>query len=163
VVLLAAGVVTVALVAMLLAFVQLGYHADVGARDAAVPPDEDTRRVLAGAVDRAAVRVDGRDWTNRSGAADRVDATVDAAVRNLSDVAAAEGRAMTVEQNATAAASLAADCPTGPNREFGDCEALGGVVVQERAGEVALLGVALDVRVTGHRVRSNATYLLRAG
>jgi hypothetical protein len=163
VVLLAAGVVTVALVAMLLAFVQLGYHADVGASGAEVPPDEGTRRVLDAAVDRAAVRVDGGDWTNRSGAADRVDATVDAAARNLTDVAAAEGRAMTVEQNATAAATLAADCPTGPDRAFGDCEALGGVVVQERADEVALLGVALDVRVTGPRVRANATYLLRAG
>ncbi len=162
VVLLAAGVVAVALAAMLLAFVQLGYHGDVDAGRADVPPDADTRRALAHAVESASVRESGRPWSARNETVAAVGRALDAAVANLTARPTAPDRVVVVEQNETAAAALAADCPAGPTREFGPCEAADGVVLQERGGEATVLAVALDVRVTGGAVRSNATYLLRA-
>jgi hypothetical protein len=162
VVLLAAAVVAVALVAMLLAFAQLGYHGDVDASRADVPPDADTRRALAHAVENASVRESGRPWSARTETVAAVGRTLDAAVTNLTARPSAPDRVLIVEQNETAAATLAADCPAGQTREFGPCDAAGGVVLQERSGEATVLGVALDVRVSGGAVQSNATYLLRA-
>ena len=56
----------------------------------------------------------------------------------------------------------AANCPGGPNRDFGPCEATDGVVVQERAGETVVLAVAFDVRVTTERGWSRSTLVVRA-
>nr|WP_224447652.1 hypothetical protein [Haloprofundus salilacus] len=51
--------------------------------------------------------------------------------------------------NATAGTQWAeTNCPRGPNREFGPCESVGDIVVQERAGDAVVVAVSLDVRVT---------------
>lgn len=158
VVLLAAAVVVVALVPMLLAYAQLGYggaDAEIGAAPA---PEADAQRLLDRAVADAAGEVDGEvGWSNRSGAATRANGTLAPRVRRIEAARAHDGVALAVEQNASAAAAWAAEnCPSGEMRRFGSCETAGGVVVQERAGEVALLAVAYDVRAnaTKRSVRS---------
>jgi hypothetical protein len=61
----------------------------------------------------------------------------------------AEGIAYEVRVNDSAAAAWTAEhCPSGPDRQFGDCEAIDGIVVQERAGETTVLAVAVDLTVT---------------
>ncbi|HMB51521.1 MAG TPA: hypothetical protein VKM69_12750, partial [Natronoarchaeum rubrum] len=72
-----------------------------------------------------------------------------------------EGVVHGIEYNETAAQAWAAeDCPGGPDRQFGDCEAIGGVVVQDRGGRTHALGVAVDLRVTSDRGTSRSTELI---
>jgi len=69
-----------------------------------------------------------------------------------------EGVVYGIEYNESVAQAWGAeDCPGGPNRQFGDCEAIGGVVVQDRAGRTHVLGVAVDLRVTGEESASRST------
>lgn len=152
-VLLAAAVIVVALVPMLLAYLQLGYHGDVGAEVERPTPGEDATRLLDRSVYEVAAGIDGEfEWTNRSGATARVDAALDRRVRRIEAADAPDGTVVEVERNATAAERwAAANCPSGPMREFGPCEATDGVIVQRRAGEVTLLAVAFDVQVTSTR------------
>ncbi|QLG60270.1 DUF7261 family protein [Halorarum salinum] len=53
-----------------------------------------------------------------------------------------------------------ANCPSGPNRQFGDCAEDDGVVTQERVDEVHLLAVGFDVTVTGPRGTNELTAIL---
>nr|WP_254279967.1 hypothetical protein [Halomicroarcula marina] len=54
-----------------------------------------------------------------------------------------------------------ANCPSGPDRQFGDCAADRGVVVQERLGRTHVLGVAVDVTTTTERGETAVTAVLR--
>ena len=157
VVLLAAAVVVVALVPMLLAYAQLGYLDDAAAGETPPAPETDALRLLRQAVAEAAGEVDGDTaWADRKTAADRANATLDSRVSRIETARIADGVAVGIEQNATAATRwAAANCPSGPMRRFGPCEADGGVILQERAGEATLVAVAYDVRAnaTGRSVR----------
>jgi len=150
-VLAAAGVVAVALLAMTAAFLQLGAHPDVAAeRD--VGPREATDRavgVLQRAVDDARVAHTGAAWRDREAVADAVRDDLEPALESLRTSRIAKGTAYAVAYDQTAATAYAREhCPGGDGRAFGDCEAIDGVVVQERAGETTVLAVAFEVVVT---------------
>jgi hypothetical protein len=73
------------------------------------------------------------------------------------------GTAYEVAYNQTAAESRAeSNCPSGSGRDFGPCEAIDDVVVQERADETHVLAVAVDVRVTTEKGWSRSTVVVRA-
>nr|WP_137283748.1 hypothetical protein [Halorussus salinisoli] len=75
------------------------------------------------------------------------------------------GTVYQVGYNQTAASAWRqANCPGGPDtdRQFGDCEARQGVVVQERAGETHVLAVAFDVGVTTEDSEMDLTLVVRA-
>ncbi|MFC6951753.1 DUF7261 family protein [Halorubellus litoreus] len=150
-VLAAAGVVAVALLAMTAAYLQLGAHPDVAAeRD--VGPREAVDRavgVLSRAVDDARVTHTGEAWGERDAVADAVRSDLATALDSLETARVARGVAYAVGYDQAAASAYASEhCPGGDGRAFGDCEAIRGVVVQERAGETTVLAVAFEVTVT---------------
>lgn len=150
-VLAAAGVVAVALLAMTAAYLQLGAHPDVAAeRD--VGPREATDRavgVLERAVDDARIAHTEANWSERTAVVDAVRGSLAPALESLRTSRIAEGTAYAVAYDEAAAREYASEsCPDGDGREFGDCEADRGVVVQERAGETTVLVVAFEVTIT---------------
>lgn len=156
---LAAAVVAVALAPAVLAYLQLGYAADVNASDGYDAPSgcsnvRSTRRVQAsrrttpggsvaapsGPSGATSVRGSSR-W---SGACDRRD-------RGPGPVHGTAAREW-----------AAANCPGGDGRQFGPCRADRGVVVQRRAGETHPVAVAFDLRVTSERGRTDLTVVVRS-
>lgn len=158
-VLLAAGLIAVGLVPVLFASLQLSYAGDLDALSAEDDPIIDARGHLEPAVNRAGGGIaDNYTWPERRSAARAVSTRLDRAFGALERSDLADGTVYAVEPNATAAAAWAdSNCPRGPNRRFGECEAWGAVVVQERAGLAHVLGVALDVTVTGRERTVRAT------
>jgi hypothetical protein len=150
-VLAAAGIVAVALLAMTAAYLQLGAHPDVDA-EREVGPRETVDRavgVLSRAVDDARVTRTGASWGDREAVVDAVREALGPALDSLETARVAKGTAYTVTYDQEEARAYASEhCPRGDAREFGDCEAIDGVVVQERAGETTVLAVAFDVVVT---------------
>lgn len=149
-VVLAAALAALALLPVVFAYLQLGAHPDVAAR---TEPGHETDRVvraLARAVGNASRAVAGDDWTNRTATRSAFDRTLRPDRREIETARLDRGVSVRVRRNATVAASWAdASCPGGPNRQFGDCVARDGVVLQERAGEAYVVAVALEVRVVG--------------
>lgn len=163
-VLAAAAVVAVALAPAVVAYLQLGYHADVRASGEYDAPLGNAERVLERAVHAAATNATGAPWDERAGAVERTRSELAAPVERLEASRVEAGTAYAVAYNATAAGRWAgANCPRGPGRQFGDCRAVDGVVVQERAGETTVLAVAFDVRATTERGRRGATLVVRVG
>jgi hypothetical protein len=147
-VLVAAVVMTAALVPLALAYLQLGYQASV-------PVDDDTVRDATDTLDRALVdAADGVPgsyaWANREGAADTLRQRLRPTLSTLNQSRLDDDTALAVTYNATRARAWASvNCPGGAGRAFGPCRADRGVVVQERSGRTHVLAVAVDVRVSG--------------
>lgn len=161
-VLVVAAVVAAALAPALLAYLQLGYHADTDASAEFEDPTGNAVRVLDRATFTARTAVAGEyTWAERGRAADRVRASLRPRIDRLAGSRAVAGTATLVTYNGSAAARTAATaCPAGPGRAFGPCRANGGVVVQERAGETALVAIAVDVRVVRERGETTVTAVL---
>ncbi|WP_227131995.1 DUF7261 family protein [Halorubellus salinus] len=150
-VLAAAGVVAVALLAMTAAYLQLGAHPDVAAERDVGPREAIDRAVgvLSRAVDDARVTHTGEAWGDRETVVDAVRSDLATALDSLETARVARGTAYAVDYDQAAASAYASEhCPGGDGRAFGDCEAIEGVVVQERAGETTVLAVAFEVTVT---------------
>jgi hypothetical protein len=162
-VLVAAAMLALALIPLGFAYLQLGYHEDVTASTEPETPGSETIRLLERAVYDASAEATGHPWQGREGAVAQVNASL---APRENDIAAAQvkrGVAVRIERNASAASGWAAEnCPVSAGRVFGDCEAIGGLVVQERAGETHLLAVAYDLRVVDDRGETALTVVVRA-
>ena len=163
-VLAAAAVVAVALAPVVVAYLQLGYHGDVAASEGFDAPDRNADRLLSRAVHDAAGEVSGdAAWEDRAGAVESVRDDLEPRVDALRSSRVESGTVYRVGYNQSAAESWGRrNCPDGPDRQFGDCEARQGVVVQERAEEVHVLAVAFDVQVTTERGEMDVTTVVRA-
>jgi hypothetical protein len=162
VVLAVAVVVAVALVPMLAAYLQLGHPPDAAAEAARDDGVDDARRYLVRATTAAATDARGANWTNRTATFRRLNASLDDATARLAARGAARDRTYRAGYAPAVAARLATEeCPRGDGRAFGPCEALSGVVVQERAGETAVVAVAFSLRVRSPRGTTNATLVVR--
>ncbi|NEU57743.1 hypothetical protein FXF75_13615 [Halorussus sp. MSC15.2] len=165
-VLAAAALVAIALAPVVVAYLQLGYHADVTASEEYDAPGRNAERLLSRAVHDAAADVpDDFAWDERTAAVNAVRADLRPRVDALRASRVESGTVYQVEYNQSAAESWSdANCPGGPDtdRQFGDCETLRGVVVQERAGETHVLAVAFDVRVTTANSEMDVLLLVRA-
>ena len=163
-VLVAAAALAVALAPVVLAYLQLGYHADVTASADHDDPAENAGRYLERAVHEAAAGVQAEhDWRARADAVRTVRDRLDPRQERLSESRVESGTVYRTAYNDSAAAAWASDrCPSGPDRQFGDCEARRGVVVQDRAGRTHVLAVALDVSVTTDRGRTEVTLVVEA-
>jgi hypothetical protein len=147
-VLLAAVAVTVALVSMLLAFMQLGYQPGV----AGPQPDHlrDVERTLERELVAAAANASVTDWGDSDEAVSTVRSELRPTLASLNRSALDRNTLVQVTYNASRAGSWRGQhCPSGPARRFGPCAADRGVVVQERAGETHVLAIAVDVRIIG--------------
>jgi len=163
-VLLAAAVIAVALVPMITATMQLGYHPDGSARAVEPHPVTASEAVLDRAVAGVAPTVPTRySWAERERAVASVAAAIRPATRSINRSRTADGTVLAVTRNRTRASQWArTNCPGGPGRQFGACSAAEGVVLQDRRGRAHLLAVAVDVRVTGQRERWRATLVVRS-
>ena len=158
-VLAAAAVIAVGLAPIVLAYVQVGYHPGVGPDPGVADSDWDVTRALERSVHEARSGVAGNySWSEREEAVATVEERLEPRLETLRTARLREGVVRGIEYNESAARAWAAeDCPGGPDRQFGECEAHGGVVVQERAGRTHVLGVAADLAVTSERGRVRAT------
>lgn len=162
VVLAAAVVVAVALVPMLIAYLQLGYPADAAADRADRDDLADTRQYLDRAAYDAARAVVGTAWRNRTTGALRLNATFRNATARLDARGTARDATYTVAYNRSLAERVATRrCPSGEHREFGRCVAVDGFVLQERARDVTLLAVVVDLRIITPTERTRVTLVLR--
>ena len=158
-VLVAGAVIAVGLAPIALAYVQLGATPDAGI-GTSERPGEDVTRALDRAVFEAASGVPGNhSWSDRAAAVAAVENRLGPRLATLRTSGLREGVVHEIEYNETAAQAWAAeDCPGGPDRQFGDCEAIGGVIVQDRGGRTHVLGVAVDLRVTADRRSARSTW-----
>lgn len=162
-VLAAAAVLVVALAPVVLAYLQLGYHADVAASTEYDAPVANAERLLERAVHEVGTNATGRPWSERDQTVRTVRNRLDQPLSMLATARIESGTAYETSYNQSAAANRAADrCPDGPNRDFGDCVAEDGVVVQERVGETHVLAVALDVTVTTERGEREVTLVVES-
>lgn len=145
---LAAVVLIVALVPVIAAYLQLSY----GGQSAAGIDDDrqhEARQLLERAVQEHASGIESTyRWQQRDAAAERIRDQVEPTTRQLTRSRLDEYTVHQLRYNQSRAASWASErCPGGPNRQFGPCEAISGVVVQERAGRTHILAVAVDLSV----------------
>lgn len=159
---LAAVLLALALVPVAFAYLQLGYHDDIGANSPGTAMGETERAVERGVHESAVAIRETFDWERREAAVAAFRDGLASTRRAVSRAELGDGRAVRVEYNQTRAA-LAADrhCPSGTARQFGDCDAIGGVVVQERAGTTHVLSVAVDLELTGPQQERTVTTVLQ--
>ncbi|WP_424016428.1 DUF7261 family protein [Halorientalis pallida] len=163
-VLAAAAVLAVALAPVVLAYLQLGYHADVAASTEYDAPVANAERLLERAVHEVGTNATGRSWSERDETVRRVRDRLDPHLSTLATARIESGTAYATSYNQSAAEDWATNrCPGGPNRDFGDCVAEDGVVVQERVGKTHVLAVALDVTVTTERGERRVTLVVESG
>lgn len=164
VVVLAAVVVAVALVTMTAAYHGLGYHGDV--RAAAAVATEDPVRTAEQQLQRdvnTAAHASVRPWTARQLVINESRAAVEASTARVQRGGGSQQPVYIVRENGSVAETWAEDdCPGGDLRAFGPCVADGGIVVQERANETALVGVAVDLVVRTTESETRATLRLVA-
>jgi len=163
-VLVAAAALAIALAPIVLAYLQLGYHADVAASTDYDDPAGNAARYLDRTVHEAAAEVQNEhEWAARADAVRTVRSRLDPKRSRLADARIEAGTVYRTRYNDSAATAWAsANCPRGPDRQFGDCETRRGVVVQERAGRAHVLAVALDVTVTTERGTTEMTLVVRS-
>jgi len=163
-ILVAATLVAVALAPVVLAYLQLGYHGDVRATGEYDDPTADTVRVLDRAVTNVSSDVPRRyAWVERSAAVTAVRAELAPTVDRLRTAEITRGTVTEIAYNSSAADEWrAANCPSGPDRQFGDCVADRGVVVQDRVDRTHVLGVAFDVTTTTDRGETSVTVVVRS-
>lgn len=148
VVLLAAVLLVVALVPMILAYLQLGYAGDTETTIEGDPAAE-TERVLDRAVHAAVSETSTEAWNNRDEMIAEIRAELDPTLGVLEQSRLDDGIAIEISYNQSRAQGWRdGHCPQGQHRQFGGCEAADGVVVQDRVDETHVLAVAFDVRVT---------------
>jgi hypothetical protein len=164
VVLVAAVVVALALVPVLMAYLQLGYHGDVDATERYTRPTHNAERVLERGVHDVGGRVTGNhSWGRNARAVVAVREGLDPRLETLRAARVERGTVYLVafNQSAAAAAFAGGRCPGGPNRQFGPCHAHDGVVVQERSNETHVVAVAFDVTIVGERRTVEETVVVR--
>ena len=158
-VLLATVVLVVALVPIVVAYLQLGYHADVATSPIDSDPLADTERVLSRAVHDAGDDLPGSyAWKRRSAAERHVRGALEPGLRAVNRSRLRSGTVIRVTYNDSRARGWSeTECPGGPNRQFGACVVADGLVFQNRAGRTHLLAAAFDVAVVGDRARQRYT------
>jgi hypothetical protein len=161
-VLLAAAAIAIALVPLALAYVGLGYGADVTDETRATPL-ADAERVLERVTHDATSTTAGEyDWSARDRAVDALGARLEEDTESLERSRLSSGVAYRIERNQSAAATWSAsNCPRGPGRRFGPCRASDGIVVQKRAHETVVVAVAFDVHATTERGSGEMTIVVR--
>lgn len=149
-VVLAAAAIALAIFPLALAYLQLGYAGDVAAEPTEDAPSAELERALDRAAHAATDDVAGEyAWEDREEAVAAYRGDLENDLTDLETARLSGGVAAEIEYRQAVARTVAENsCPSGPDREFGSCEAIDGVVVQERAGETVVLAVAFDVRLT---------------
>ncbi|GAB3690837.1 hypothetical protein GCM10028857_27610 [Salinarchaeum chitinilyticum] len=163
-VLVAAGVIAMGLLPVVIAYTQLGYAGMAASDPTATTPTDDAQWAVERAAFSASTELQGaRDWDARTEVVDDVAARFDARVASIETGSVERGTVHQIERNGSAATAWAsASCPGGPDRQFGPCEAVDGVVVQERGGDTHVVAIAVDLRTVVEDATYDGTYVLDA-
>jgi len=148
-VLIAAVALAAALVPLVLAYLQLGFHDDIGASNGADAPTQADRTLEQGLHNATVDIPNSSAWANRDDAVQRVkqrlESTIEAVNRSRLDA----GQLLQVSSNQSRATDwVARNCPSGPDRQFGNCEASRGLIIQDRAGRTHVLAMAVDMQIS---------------
>lgn len=161
-VLVAAVFIAVACVPITVAYLQLGYDADIEASsDGAGESLRSTTQLLQrGAHDARTNNTTA--WEHRNDTVTAIRNRLEPHISAIETEGITTGAVQRVRYNGSAATEWAnTNCPNGSARRFGSCTADRGVVVQERIGETHGLAVAFDVTLTTDRKRIEATVIVR--
>ena len=141
-------VLALALVTLGVAYLQLGYHEDIEA--AGHEPAQQLESVLEQALHDASADIPASyDWSERTGAVETVRSELRTTKATLETTRLSDGHVYSIAVNETRADTWAAhNCPSDSSRQFGDCTAVEGVVVQERHDRTHVLAAAFDVEIT---------------
>lgn len=163
-VLVAAGVIAIGLLPIVLAYTQLGFGGIATTEPTTTASTTDAlRAVERTAFDASEPSQSRRSWAARDGVATAVATRFDARVESIEISGIERGVSHEIERNTTGATAWASgNCPGGPNRDFGPCEAVDGVVLQERAGETHVVAIAIDLRTVAEDATYDGTYVLDA-
>lgn len=158
-VLAAGALIVIALIATLMAVLQLGYQPSQPTGEHYSPPEE-TRRVIEEALIEAEPVARDYAWINSSEAAEAVRRIVG---ERLTALERAESTAIRRVDFApdVAADSLAEICPRGPGQRFGACVAFDGIVLQNRGETTHLVAVVLRITVTHSEGDARMTIVVR--
>lgn len=163
VLLLAALVLVVALIPIAVAYLQLGYE---GEAHAGIESDteRDTQRLLERAVQEETNDIPATyDWSERRDAAENTRDRLEPTTEGLETSRLDDGVTQRLRYNESRADEWAIDhCPGGPDRQFGPCVSINGIVVQERAGQTHVLAIAIDLTTTAPDRDSTLTTVIRA-
>lgn len=149
-VLAAAALVAVALIPVVAAYLQLGYVPQTdGAADGR--PGGHADRVLTRAVGSTSPDLaSSYTWSEREDAVDAFRGDLASRLDALRTSRLTDGTAYVVEYAPGVARNwTTGSCPGGPDRQFGGCEVVDGVLVQDRDGRTHVVAVAFRVRVVG--------------
>lgn len=153
-VLLAAIALAVTLIPLVLVYVQLGYHDDIHATSVTTP-EKQAERTLHHALHNATTDIARTyEWhslteDDRRDAVSTVRDRLDPTLKTLNRSGLDSGTVFVITYNETHAELWVDEyCPEGPNRQFGDCDAIEGVTVQDRDGQTHVLGVAFDILIS---------------
>lgn len=147
-VLVAALALALVLVSLGVAYLQLGYHEDVR------PPDQEPaaqlEAVLERSLDDTAAEVPDRyGWDDRTEAVQALRDELNETSDQLETSRLEAGHVYRITLNETRTDHwTSANCPRGPDRQFGTCEAVDGVAVQERTDRTHVLAAAFDLSMT---------------
>ncbi|WP_267161488.1 DUF7261 family protein [Halovenus salina] len=147
-VLVAALALSLVLVSLGVAYLQLGYDSDIDRPDQ--QPAQQLERVLDRAVHNASAGISADySWADRDSAVRAATDKLDETMKRLETSRLRDGHVYSITRNETRAiAWRSANCPSGPDRQFGSCDSEDGVVVQERHGQTHVLAVAFDFVIT---------------
>lgn len=147
-VLVAALALALALVSLGVAYLQLGYDEDVQAAEQ--EPARQLEAVLERAVHNASAGVSGTyRWDDRENAVRAVREELNETREQLETSRVDDGHVYLVDFNGTRVERWeTTNCPDGANRQFGECDVVDGMALQERAGRTHVLAVAFDLVIT---------------
>ncbi|WP_233739777.1 DUF7261 family protein [Halovenus carboxidivorans] len=160
-VVLAAVVLAVALVPIIAAYLQLGYGGETPA--GIDDPQRDAHRLLERTVQEETHDIPATySWSERRDAAERVRVRLAPTVEQIRRGSLPDGVTHRLRYNESRGVRWAAErCPRGPNRQFGPCESIDGIVVQERGDRTHVLAVAVDLSTTTPDGDYNLTTVVR--
>lgn len=163
-VLVAAIALAIALVPAVLAYMQLGYHDDIRA-GSDVNTEEQVERALFQSIHNGTSGMAAMyGWDEHVDAVSTLRDRLEPTLRTINRSGLGAGTVTQVTYNRTRAARWAStNCPGGPDRQFGSCEADRGVIVQDRAGSTYVIGVAFDVRISSPESEVRLTTVVEAG
>jgi hypothetical protein len=158
-VILAGVVAAVALIAILGAALQLGYHPGQQPNTDLAPPEE-TRRVVADVLETEEATVREAAWEDREGAVDALETALDDRLRTLERRPVGSIRLVRFAPDA-ALSKLSELCPRTAGKRFGPCVAIDGIVVQNRDDTTHLVAVVLEVTVIADETETVLTLVVR--
>ncbi len=148
-VLIAAVALAVVLIPLVLAFLQLGYHADVAAGSPTITESDVEQPLQQALHDATDSTPETYTWDERHAAAESVTTTMAPTLDTLNHSAVEDGTLIRISPNESHAQAWAAsNCPEGPDRDFGECVANDGLILQERDDRTHVLGAAYDIAIS---------------